>query len=174
MLVGDRAHDGTHRQAVEVVVDENQAAQQHGRQLCPLAALNAFGSPCPESSRATRTVHQLHHRAQDNQEDEYANVPLVGQHGHDAVGEKPVESTYGVEVSIEQGPRQHSEEKRAVHLFSNQRQRDGDDGWCQRPYRILHRHVIDAYGINQPSQKQHHGYQRQICQPLGLPRSYRF
>ena len=30
VLVGDRAHDRTHGQAVEIVIDEYQTAQQHG------------------------------------------------------------------------------------------------------------------------------------------------
>ena len=30
VLVGDRSHDGTYRQTVKVIVNENQTAQQHG------------------------------------------------------------------------------------------------------------------------------------------------
>ncbi len=84
-LLGDGPHHSAHRQAVEVVVDEDQHAQQHGQQLCGAPGLYGLGGPASEGLRSAALVHQIHHDAQRHQKDDDAHVAAVGQHGDDAV-----------------------------------------------------------------------------------------
>ena len=78
-------HHGAHGQAVEIVVDEDQHAQQHGQQLCGAPGLYGLGGPASEGLRSAALVHQIHHDAQRHQKDDDAHVAAVGQHGDDAV-----------------------------------------------------------------------------------------
>ena len=77
IFVGYRTHNGTHGQAVEIVINENQAAQQHGCQLRTGTAFDMRGRPLTERGGTAGTVHQLHHHAQNNQENQNAYVPLI-------------------------------------------------------------------------------------------------
>ena len=74
MLVCHRAHDGTDRQAVEIVVDENEDAEADGRKLCAFAGFDSRGCPGAECSRSACPVHELNHNAQDDQEHEDADI----------------------------------------------------------------------------------------------------
>ena len=42
MAVGDGPHDGAHGEAVEIVIDEDQNAQQEGSKGSPHLGLNVF------------------------------------------------------------------------------------------------------------------------------------
>ena len=151
-----------HGEAVEVVVDEDQTAQQHRDQLRPHTAPDVAGGPGAEGRGASGAVHHLHHGAQDDQKEQDADVPPVGEHGDDAVGEKAVDAVDRVEVAIEHGAGQHAEKQGAVDLSGDQRHEDGNEGRREGPHGVLHRHVFPGHGIVQPAQKEHHGNERPI------------
>ena len=174
MLVGDGSHDGAYGETVEVVVDEDDTAQQHGGQLGACTALDALRGPCAKGRRASGTVHELHHRAKDDEEGEDANVPLVGEHGHDAFGKELVEDFYWMELGNEQGTREYSEEEGTIDFLGNERKRDGHEGRSERPEGVFDGHAIDAYGIIQTSHKQQDCYQRQVCGASGVARTNGF
>ncbi len=83
--LGDGTHDGAHGQAVEVVVDEDQHAQQHGHQLRAAAGLDGLLRPAAEGLGAAGLVHQVHHDAQDDQEHDDGDVAGVRNGGDDTV-----------------------------------------------------------------------------------------
>ena len=56
-------HDTADCQAVEIVIDENQAAQQHGCQLRTGTAFDMRRRPLAERGGTAGSVHQLHHHA---------------------------------------------------------------------------------------------------------------
>ena len=89
-LVGHGAHDGADRQAVEVVVDEDDAAEEHGHEARALAALDLFRAPTAECGGTARLVHQGDHRAKDDEEHEHAHVAAAGQRFTDHGGLKDV------------------------------------------------------------------------------------
>ena len=55
---GDRAHHRTHGEAVEVIIDEYQDAQQDGGYLHTHLRLDVLGSPSTEGCRTASLVHQ--------------------------------------------------------------------------------------------------------------------
>ena len=57
VLVGDGTHHGTHGEAVEVVIDEDEHTQQNGSQLRAHTALDVLGGPAAEGGGAARLVH---------------------------------------------------------------------------------------------------------------------
>ena len=77
MAVGDGPHDRPDRQAVEVVVNEDQHAEQEGRKQRPCLAVDMFHGPAAERGRASCCIHQGHHDAKQNQEHENTCVPAV-------------------------------------------------------------------------------------------------
>ena len=54
MAVGDGPHDGAHGEAVEIVIDEDQNAQQEGSKGSPHLGLNAFLMPSGRRQRSRR------------------------------------------------------------------------------------------------------------------------
>ena len=72
MTVGNGLHDRADCQAVEIVVDENQHAQNKGREHRAYTGLDVLCSPASERLRAARLVDQRNDNAQLDQEDEYA------------------------------------------------------------------------------------------------------
>ena len=127
MPVGDGAHHTAHGEAVEVIVDEDQAAQHDGGQLSAHPALDVLLGPAAESGGAARLVHQAHHGAQDDQEDQDAHVVAVRQDGDDAVAEHVDEGALKGKVGVEQAAHQDADEQGGVDLLGDQGQGDGDD-----------------------------------------------
>ena len=74
MLIRDRLHDRADGEAVEVVVDENQHAEQDRGQLRADAGLDVLRRPAAERLGAARLVHQGDHRAEQHEEDQDADV----------------------------------------------------------------------------------------------------
>ena len=85
MAVGNGAHDRPDRQAVEVVVNENQHAEKEGCEQRPYLAVNVFHGPAPECCRATGCIDQRNHNPQQNKEHENACVPAVRNRADKAV-----------------------------------------------------------------------------------------
>ena len=135
VALGDGTHNGAHGQAVEIVVHEDQDAQQHGNQLRAAAGLDGMLGPAAEGLGAAALVHQIHHDAQHDQEDDDAHVVAVGQDGDDAVvgADQLNDGLPGMELRVEQGAHKAAKEQGGINLLADQRQRDGHDGGEQRP-----------------------------------------
>jgi len=135
MALGDGTHDGAHGQAVEVVVDEDQDAQQHGHQLCAGAGLNGFLRPAAEGLGAAGLVHQIHHDAQNHQEYDDGDVAGVGHGGDDTVValHQLHQRLPGSVVADQQRAHQAAQEQRGIHFLTDQSQNDGHDGGQQGP-----------------------------------------
>ena len=127
VLVGDGPHDAAHGEAVEVVVDKDEAAQHNGGQLGPRPGLDVLLGPPAEGGGGAGLVHEAHHGAQDDQEDEDAHVVGVGQGGDDASAEHVVKRPLKGQVGVQQAAHQDADEQGGVHLLGDQGQGDGDD-----------------------------------------------
>ena len=111
VLIRHRTHDATHRQAVEVVVNKNQAPQQHRGTLRPRPGVNMARRPSSKGGRPTRAVHELHHHAQNNQKNQNAHIPVIGQHLNQAVLEHVVQRLHRVVLAPKQRPGQDAQEE---------------------------------------------------------------
>lgn len=126
LFVGDGPHDGAHGEAVKIVVNEDQTAQQDGGQLSPGPGFDVLLGPAAEGGGAARLVHQAHHGAQNDQEDQDSHVVAVGQRGHDTVAEGVEYGALKGEVGVEQSAHQNTDEQGGINLLGNQGQGDGD------------------------------------------------
>ena len=137
VALGDGTHHGAHGQAVEVVVDEDQHAQEHGHQLRAGAGLHGLGSPAAEGCGAAGLVHQVHHDAQNHQEDQDGDI--VGDRVNQAntgaaISADEVDNHLpGGEICEQQGCSEAPEEQGRVHFLADKGQRDCDHGGEQRP-----------------------------------------
>ena len=137
MLVSQRTHDGTDGQAVEIVVDEDQATQSDHGQLSDHTALDVGGGPFTESSGAAGSVHQLDHNAQDDQEDQNTDVVAVGQVGDDAVVKHMGDGAHEVEIGVHRGTDQDTKKQRGIHFLGDQGQTDGDHRRQRSPQGVV-------------------------------------
>ena len=135
MALGNGTHNGAHGQAVEVVVDEDQHAQQHGHQLCAGAGMHGLGSPAAEGLGAAGLVHQVDHDAQNDQEHDDGDVAGVRNGGDDTVIalHQLHQRLPGGEVADQQRAHQAAQEQGRIHFLADQGQHDGHDGGQQRP-----------------------------------------
>ena len=126
-------HHGAHGQAVEIVVDEDQHAQQHGQQLRTGAGLHGLLGPAAEGSGTAGLVHQVHHDAQDDQEDQDGDVDGV-DHADALTGADEIHDHLpGLEVGQQQGTYHAAQEQGRVHFLTDEGQRNSHDGGEQRP-----------------------------------------
>ena len=149
MGLGDRSHDGANREAVEVVVDEDQDAQEHGQQLRGRSALDLFLRPAAERFGTAALVHQVGDDAQFDQEDDDAHIPAVAQNGQKTVirAYQRQDGFPGTELRIQQCSDDAAEEQGRVYFLADQGQSDGADRRKQRPERRSERSlIVFAYG----------------------------
>ena len=134
--IGHRAHDGADRQAVEVVVHEDQHAQQEGHQLRMLALLDLLPRPCAVRAGAAGFVDQRDHGAQEHQEDQDADVARVADLAHDHV-KRDLHHLHGLQQAArgQHAAGEHAREQREIYLLGDQRQTDGHHRRQQRPGR---------------------------------------
>ena len=137
MLVSDGTHDTAHSQAVEIVVDEDQAAQQDGGQLRTHTALDVLFCPTAKGCGTAGLVHQADHSAQDHQEDQDAHVVAVGDGSHNAIVKHMKHGGFKGKVGVQQAAHQNTDEQGAVYLLGDQRQCDGNDGRQQGPEGVV-------------------------------------
>ena len=105
MFVGNRAHNAAYGQAVKIVIDENQTAQNDRGQLSPDTGFNVSLSPTSKSGRTAGFVHQADHAAQNHQEDQDAHVVAVGQYRNHAVAEYMEDGSFKGKVGIQKSSR---------------------------------------------------------------------
>ena len=136
MAVGDGPHDGAHGEAVEIVVDEDQDAQQEGGEGSAHLGLDVLGGPAAEGGGAAGGVYQRHNDAQKDKEQEDTGVVFDG--GHQTVVDNHVQRADGGKALREQSAYRDADEQRAVRLLGDKGQSDGDDGGHQCPERTVH------------------------------------
>ena len=136
VLVAYRAHDGADRQAVEIVVDEDEHAEADGRQLRARACADPLPRPAPEGRGAAGPIHDADHGAEDHQEDQDAHVVGIRQGGHDAVVEDVQERALETEGGVQEAARQDADEEGGIDLLRDEREGDGDHRGEQRPGRL--------------------------------------
>ena len=126
-------HHGAHGQAVEIVVDEDQHAQQHGQQLRTGAGLHGLLGPAAEGSGTAGLVHQVHHDAQDDQEDQDGDVDGV-DHADALTGADEIHDHLpGLEVGQQQGGCHAAQEQGRIHFLADEGQCDCDNRGEQGP-----------------------------------------
>ena len=134
-LVGlsDGTHHGADRQAVEVVVDEDEDAEQHRHQLRAAACLDGLTGPAAECGGAAGLVHEVDHDTQDDQEDQDGDVDGV-DHADVFTGTDEVDNHLpGGEICEQQGRSDAPEEQGRVHFLADKGQRDCDHRGEQCP-----------------------------------------
>ena len=153
MTVRDRAHDGADGQAVKIVVDENENAEDERCKLRACVRFDVGFRPAAESSRAARSVDQRDDDAEQDEKQENAGVICDGS--DQTVVDDGVERGDGGEVRGEQRADDDADEQRAVCLLADQRQNDGNDGRQQRPCRLGKGFAVGALDCRSDDQYEH-------------------
>jgi len=101
---GNGAHNGADGEAVEIIVNEDEYAEEHGEKLSGTAGLDGFLRPAAEGFASAALVHQIDHYAKHYQEYDNAHVSGVRQNGYDAVvgANQFYYGVPGVKLSIKQ------------------------------------------------------------------------
>ena len=134
--VGDGQHDRADGQAVEVVVDEDEHAEQEGGEHRADTGLDVGLGPAAEGGGAAGAVDKRDHGAEDDKEEHDTGV--VGNGGHHAVVDDGVKAGDRVEVGVKQCAEQDAHEQRRVNFLRDEREDDGDDRRHERPERERH------------------------------------
>ena len=126
--VGNGHHDGAHRQAVEVVVQKDQAAQHGGHHQRAFLGLDPAGGPVAEGAGAAGAGKQDHDGAQQHIEEEYLQVDVVHQRQEQCFKHAP-----GVEICHQHGAHKAARKQGGIDLLRQKRQYDGHQRRQQRP-----------------------------------------
>ena len=126
VAVAERAHHGADREAVEVVVDEDEDAQTARREQRRAAALDLRDGPLAVGLRAARHGDHVDQSAQHRAEDEDVEVDLV-PHGREGALERPHEDVSVGTDRVDQGARENADQQRREHFLCEKRKDDGDD-----------------------------------------------
>ena len=134
--IRQRTHDGADGQAVEIVVDEDQNAQQERRNAGAGLGLEVCRRPAAKGLGAARLIDQRDDDAQDHQEDE--NARAIGDGGNQAIVHDGVHRAGEVVVAVHQATQDDADEQGGVDLLRDERQGDGDDRRDQGPERAVY------------------------------------
>ena len=126
VVVAHRAHDGAHRQAVEVVVDEDEDPEAARREKRAAAALDLRDGPFAVGLRAARHGDHVNERAQERAEDQDVEVHLVA-HGRERALERSHEDVPVGADRVDERPREDADQKRREHFLRRERKRNGHD-----------------------------------------------
>lgn len=127
VAVGDRAHDGAHCEAIEVVVNKNHTAQGTGDKLRRLAGLDPLPGPGPIGCRAACLGDHHYQGAQNSQEQQDVGIGRVAHFGAHNV-EGGVQSADDA-AAVDGCARDNTDYQGGDNLLCNQRQHNGDEGW---------------------------------------------
>ena len=137
-----RSHNGTYCQTVEVVIYEDQTAQQGCTQHSTSSCFECGSSPSAVCSRTACFVHQGNDDTQNNQENQDTYVPAVGQFcQHTAVCvacEDCQVCQFGIKVRIEQSAYYDTDEQGRIYFLCDQCQNDRYQWRYQRPCCCIH------------------------------------
>ena len=134
--VGDGQHDRADGQAVEVVIDENEHAEQEGGEHGAGAGLDVGLGPAAEGGGAAGAVDERDHGAEDDEEEHDAGA--VGDGGHHTVVDDGVKAGDRVKVGVKQRTEQDADEQRRVNFLRDECEDDGDDRRHECPERKRH------------------------------------
>ena len=136
--VGDRTHNRANREAVEVVVHENENAQNGGHHAGEASALHVLRNPCAICARATGNGDEYDKRAQQRQEQQQRAVVgnLLTHHlGNQA--ERVNERTEPNAIDgkgIDDHANENSDCEGGIHLLRKKRQTKRQKWGHNRPY----------------------------------------
>ena len=133
MGVGEGTHNGTDGEAVEIVIDEDENAENEGGKHCAAAALDVGGCPAAEGCGAACCVYESDHSAQKDQEEENTCVPGVCKSGQEAVIENGVQGADGGEAGVEQSAYNDSDKEGGISLLGDESKNDCYDGGDECP-----------------------------------------
>ena len=153
MTVRDRSHDGADGQAVKIVVDENENAEDERCKLRACVRFDVGFRPAAESSRAARSIDQSDDDAKQDEKQENAGVICDGS--DQTVVDDGVKCSDGGKVRGEQRTDDNADEQRAVCLLADQRQNDGNDGRQQRPCRLGKGFAVGALDCRSDDKHEH-------------------
>ena len=102
MTVRDRSHDGADGQAVKIVVDENENAEDERCKLRARVGLDVRLCPAAKGSRAARRIDQSDNDAEQDEEEE--NTRVVGNCGDEAVVDDCVKRGDGAKFVVNSAP----------------------------------------------------------------------
>ena len=141
-LVGDGPHHRANSQTVEVVINEDQHAQNTGGDQGAALVLDPLGCPTAVGSRTAGLVDHGDHHSQQNQENQNAHVPAVADLGdHHIKGiQHHIPQT---PVCVDQGACQNAHKQGGVDLLGQQGQSNGNHGRQQS-----HQGAIAAYRLS--------------------------
>ena len=134
--ISHRPHDRADGQAVEIVVNEDQNAEDEGREYCADAGLDVGLCPAAERRRAAGHIDQRHDYAKQDEEEEDARVFRDG--GDEAVVQCGVERADGGEASAEHRADEDADEQRGVCFLGDECEDDCDDWRQKRPEGSVH------------------------------------
>ena len=123
-LVGDRAHDGADRQAVKVIIDEDNDAEQCCQEQCAARAVDGPDGPVAIRPGCARARDGGHEDAEDDEENEDVDV-TADFIGHNLKHREDCRED--VAAREEQCSRENTDDQRHVDLFGPQCQDDRDD-----------------------------------------------
>ena len=126
VLVGDRAHNRTDSQAVEIVINENKHAQKYCTKLGPHTALDMFGCPAAKGGRSSGLVEHGHYGTEQYEEDENTDISGIGNGIHKAGAHNVNYGSFKIEVGIQQAAHKYTHEEGRIHLFGNKGQGNGN------------------------------------------------
>ena len=155
VLIGQGTHNGTDGQAVEVVVDEDQAAQSDDAQLSGNAGLDVGNAPLTESGRTAGGIDQLNDEAQQHVEDQNADIPAVGQVHDDTIVKDMGNSAHKIEVGKHSSTNSDTQEQGRINFLGDQGKTDGDDGGQGSPNGVVSEAF--AYFSGKATNAQQHG-----------------
>ncbi len=131
-LVRDRAHRRADDQRVGVVVEEDEQAENPGRELtaprCGREARHRFGDPL----RTARAADHAHHASEQEREQDQRGVAAVLQLSQCIRVDDAQSGAQKVEVVDEQRADEDTEDKRHHDLSQGDREPDGEQGRQQR------------------------------------------
>ena len=153
VAVGDGAHNGAHGQAVKIVVDENEDAEDERCKLRARVGLDVRLCPAAKGSRAARGVHKRDNDAEQDKEEE--NTCVVGNCSNEAVVDNRVKRGDGGKVRCKQRADNDANKQRAVGFLADKGKDDGDDGRQQRPGRLRKRLAVCTLDGRRDDQNQH-------------------
>ena len=133
MRIGDGKHNAAHREAVEIVVDEDQHAQSKGGQSGTCTALDMGLCPFTEGGRRTGLIDQRHENSQQNEENK--DTGTVGNGGNQTVVDNRIHRIQRTERGCQKTAGQNADEQRGIHFLGNQRQTNGDNRGNDGPKR---------------------------------------
>ena len=123
--VGDGTHYRTDSQTVEIVVDEDEHAEEERRYHRAGFRLDILFSPSAECARAARLVYQRDEDAEKHKEDEYSRGVRDGR--DKSVLDDELRRRDGIVIRHQRSADDNADEQGRINLFCDKREHDRDD-----------------------------------------------